>query len=335
MAWRHEEIALFLSDVVTAVRGINDQFPLFIKTLPTDYSGTGGTSFNFDAGANQAPTAMEQSVSTTPDTALNIALQASDPDHDPLTWTVTRQPANGVLSGHAPNLTYTPNPGYTGADAFRFLVHDGTVNSHDATVAVTVAPASEGAIQVDGNLAEWPASASLATDPDDMSGTTNGVDVLEILLANDSTNVYAAYRNDGPVVLNWGYALYLDTDQQFSTGFQFWEIGAEYVVEGSALYRYIGKGEDWTWEFVGTLTTAQSGSVLEYAFPRAWIGDPAAMNVIFHGNNAANIGGSGIDLVPNGANGSGGPQFLQYIMANTHDLAGDGLGRLSPASICR
>ena len=364
IAWQLNEIALFLSDVVTAVREVNGQFPLFIKTLPTNYSGTGASSFTYDTGANQAPTAAAQSVPTTQDTVPNIALQASDPDHNSPAWTMTLQPTNGVLSGHAPNLTYTPNPGYPGADSFRSLVKDGTVHSNEATVAVTVVPASGEVIQVDGNLAEWPAGASLATDPDDISGANNGVDLLEILLANDSTNVYVAYCNDGSIVLNWGYALYLDTDQQFSTGFQFWEIGAEYVVEGSSLYRYIGKGVDWTWEFVGSPTMARSGDVLEYAFPRAWIGDPAAMNVIFHGNNAANAGGSGIDLVPSGANGSGGPRFLQYLMDHTHDLSGsgrgrpeddqvksvspvptctvaphfaarDGLGRLSPASTCR
>ena len=326
-AWQRNEIALFLSDVVAAVREVHGQFPLFIKTLPaTNDSGTGATSFTYDTGVHPAPTAAAQSASTMQDTALNNALQASDPDNHSLAWTVTLQLTIGVQSGHAPNRTDAPNPGYTGADSFPCLVKDGTVNSNEATIAVTVIAASGEAIQVDGNLAEWPAGASLATDPDDISGANNVVDLFEILLANDSTNVYAAYRNDGPVVLNWGYALYLDTDQQFSTGFQFWEIGAEYVVEGSSLYHYIGKGVDWTWEFVGSLTTAQSSGVLEYAFPKAWIGDPAAMNVIFYGNNAAHAGGSGVDLVPNGANGSGGPQFLQYIMGNTHDLAGSGAG---------
>ena len=62
-------------------------------------------------------------------------------DGNPLTFSVATQPAHGTLSGTAPNLTYTPAAGYSGADSFTFVANDGTVNSAPATVNITVNPA--------------------------------------------------------------------------------------------------------------------------------------------------------------------------------------------------
>jgi glucose/arabinose dehydrogenase/regulation of enolase protein 1 (concanavalin A-like superfamily) len=87
---------------------------------------------------NAAPTANSQTVTTAKDTAANIKLTGSDPNGDPLTYGVTSQPTNGTLSGTAPNLTYTPNPGFTGSDSFNFKVNDGTSDSATATVSITV-----------------------------------------------------------------------------------------------------------------------------------------------------------------------------------------------------
>jgi len=39
ITWRHEEIARFLSDVTTAARSQDPEFPIFAETLPTDYNG--------------------------------------------------------------------------------------------------------------------------------------------------------------------------------------------------------------------------------------------------------------------------------------------------------
>jgi VCBS repeat-containing protein len=88
--------------------------------------------------ANRPPAAHEQSVTTNRDVAVAITLTGSDADGDPLTFSVTSAPSSGTLSGTAPNLTYTPSPGFTGNDSFTFVVNDGTVNSAAATVSITV-----------------------------------------------------------------------------------------------------------------------------------------------------------------------------------------------------
>jgi hypothetical protein len=67
-----------------------------------------------------------------------ITLTGSDADGDPLTFAIVTGPANGVLSGTAPNVTYTPAANYSGSDSFTFKVNDGTVDSTVATVSITV-----------------------------------------------------------------------------------------------------------------------------------------------------------------------------------------------------
>jgi hypothetical protein len=90
------------------------------------------------AGANNPPTANPQSVGTSEDTAKAITLSGSDPDGDPLTFHVTNNPAHGVLTGAAPNLTYTPNANYFGGDSFEFVANDGVVDSNPASVSITI-----------------------------------------------------------------------------------------------------------------------------------------------------------------------------------------------------
>ena len=84
------------------------------------------------------PVAFSQTVTTDQDTPVDITLTATSPQGFPLTYTVLTVPTHGTLSGSAPNLTYTPNTSYIGADAFTFRVNDGTTNSNTATVSITV-----------------------------------------------------------------------------------------------------------------------------------------------------------------------------------------------------
>ena len=95
------------------------------------------------APINQPPTANNQSVSTNEDTSAIVTLSASDPDGNPLTYTVLSTPAHGTLSGVAPSLIYQPAGNYSGADSFTFRVNDGQVNSNVATVSITVAPQND------------------------------------------------------------------------------------------------------------------------------------------------------------------------------------------------
>ena len=73
---------------------------------------------------NDAPLANAQSVQVDAGDSLAITLSGSDIDGDPLSYSVSSGPSNGNLSGTAPNLTYTPNGGFSGSDSFGFVAND-------------------------------------------------------------------------------------------------------------------------------------------------------------------------------------------------------------------
>lgn len=87
---------------------------------------------------NQLPVASNQNVSTDEDAALPILLQATDGNADALTFSVVSVPANGLLSGSAPNLIYTPTSNFNGADGFTFLANDGFGDGNIASVSIGV-----------------------------------------------------------------------------------------------------------------------------------------------------------------------------------------------------
>ncbi len=87
---------------------------------------------------NRAPIAVEIPVITTQDTAIAFRLRGFDPDGDALTYSVESQPSNGTLSGIAPALVYTPNPGFSGFDSFTFKVNDGLADSDVIEIFIVI-----------------------------------------------------------------------------------------------------------------------------------------------------------------------------------------------------
>lgn len=87
---------------------------------------------------SDAPVALSQNVGVAINVAKAITLVGTDGDNNPLTYTILSQPANGTLTGTAPNVTYTPTTNYSGTASFTFKVNDGTSDSGVATVTLTV-----------------------------------------------------------------------------------------------------------------------------------------------------------------------------------------------------
>jgi hypothetical protein len=100
-------------------------------------------SVQLNQASNHAPIANNVSVTTNEDTAKAFALDAHDPDGNPLTYTIVDNPAHGQLSGTGPNLTYTPDPNYNGPDSFIYKANDGISDSNLATVSFTVNPVND------------------------------------------------------------------------------------------------------------------------------------------------------------------------------------------------
>jgi hypothetical protein len=69
---------------------------------------------------------------------VDITLTGSDEDGDELSFDLLSGPAEGALSGTAPDLTYTPGQGFIGADSFTFRVFDGEAYSEPAVVSIII-----------------------------------------------------------------------------------------------------------------------------------------------------------------------------------------------------
>jgi len=96
---------------------------------------------------NDAPIANAQSLSVDEDSALAITLTGSDVESDGLTYSITADPAHGTLSGTVPNLTYTPDANFYGADGFTFKVSDGFLEAQ-AQIHITVNPVNDAPVAV-------------------------------------------------------------------------------------------------------------------------------------------------------------------------------------------
>jgi len=142
-------------DVVTqpAHGTLTGTAPDLTYTPAADYHGADGFTFKAnDGGAdsnvatvsitvtpvNDAPVAQAQSVTVGEGASVPVTLAGTDADGDAMTYAIVMAPAHGTLSGTGAEFTYTAAVGYAGADAFTFVANDGTVDSAEATVSITV-----------------------------------------------------------------------------------------------------------------------------------------------------------------------------------------------------
>ena len=109
------------------------------------------------------PVAFSQAVTVGYGTPASITLTAESPGGFPLSYSVVSGPAQGTLSGTAPNLTYTANAGYAGSDAFTFKANDGTGDSNVATVSLTVRGPNHAPVASDMSVTAAAGSATPVT----------------------------------------------------------------------------------------------------------------------------------------------------------------------------
>ncbi len=209
---------------------------------------------------NDPPVANPQSVTTLANSAVAITLTGSDVDGGALSYAVTISPGHGALSGAAPNLIYTPAAGFTGPDSFSFVVNDGTVNSAEATVSITVNPTGP-------NL--YLSSAG--------SGTAGSVSFADedVLIRNQGTGAWSLYFDGSDVGLTNqdvdAFEMLADGSLLFSFDGDFTLSGFA-AVDDSDILKFVptSTGSNtagaWSWYFdgsdVGLSTTAEDVDAL-------------------------------------------------------------------------
>ena len=127
--------------------------PNLTYTPTVNYNGTDSFTFIVNDGqvnsepanidievtpVNDAPVANTQSVTTRQSLPVMVTLSGSDVDGDNLTYRVIISPNHGTLSGTAPYLVYTAEPGYAGVDSFSFVANDGAMDSVAVEVNITI-----------------------------------------------------------------------------------------------------------------------------------------------------------------------------------------------------
>lgn len=119
----------------------NDSFSYFVS------DGKGGTAagsltitVNGPGGPNQAPTAANDSATTTANNAVTIDVLANDADldGDALTISIDGPPSHGTATVNSGKVVYTPQADFTGTDSLTYVIVDGKGGTATATVTITV-----------------------------------------------------------------------------------------------------------------------------------------------------------------------------------------------------
>lgn len=160
---------------------------------------------------NTPPQAVDDSVITDEDTAVDIDVLANDTDADgnPLTPSIAETPSNGsatINDNGTPTdptddtITYTPNVNFTGNDSFTYTVSDGT-DTTNGTVDITVNPINDLPVATDDTAEtnqDQPLtilSSQLLENDSDVDG-----DSLTITEVDNSTNGSVELDTDGNVL---------------------------------------------------------------------------------------------------------------------------------------
>jgi hypothetical protein len=136
---------------------------------------------NFEGEVNnfyKPPVANDMNLSTDEDTAINITLDASDPEGESLTFT-TVEVNNATVTINGNTATYSPNPNFNGTDTFSYLANDGSFNSNTATVTVTVGAVDDEPTTNDINTStDEDVSIVMSLTADEFDGETYSFNII-------------------------------------------------------------------------------------------------------------------------------------------------------------
>lgn len=146
-----------------------------------------------------APNARADARGTPLDTPVTLdpRLNDDDPDGDPLTVVGVTQPSHGrAVNNGDGTVTYTPDDGYLGLDAFTYTIDDGTGRQASATITITVGP-NRNPVAVD-DVATVEEDGEVVIPVLDNDRDPDG-DALTVVSASDPAHGTAVVTGDGAI----------------------------------------------------------------------------------------------------------------------------------------
>ena len=194
------------------------------------------------------------------------------------------------------------------------------INNHNVVVgysneepskAVAFMPTNQSQIFIDGSYDDW-ADHSAYTDVIDDGVTVNWD---KVWTDEGNGRLSFSYSNVGEIDESQLYLwnIYLDTDSQSTTGYNFELLGADYLLQGKSLYQYTGTGQDWSWNYLKEVDYVVSGERAEFSIEKSILGlasDASNYRTLFYGTDPD---GNNLDYLLIDVNGGGGSVVMEEI----------------------
>jgi len=192
-------------------------------------------SFSITKAVNSPPVANNQAINVIKNTATPITLTATDPNNNPLTYSIVAQPTHGSVSPTTPggpSRTYTPANNYLGPDSFTFKANDGTVDSNTATISINVIEQPQGSYNYAPSFVAT--GSSFNDTPDSASLRLNQFTVAAWFKTSTNFASDAFIVNKGGVGSdssgqNLNYGIWMNSAEQVKAGFETSSGADQYV----------------------------------------------------------------------------------------------------------
>jgi hypothetical protein len=260
-----------LSSVVrVAYLDLNTSYVLISK-LPSSggyapYTLGGGSGVTIPS----APSAMTASAVSSSQINLTWADNSSNETGFRIERSTGTSTTYAEITTVGAGVTSYSNTGLAASTQYNYRVRSYNSAGNSAYTAVASATTQSGGgsttITVNGDLADWSAIAAVTT--------ATGQAAQSMKLYDNLTKVYFGISGSG---LGTNYQIFIDTDNNASTGFQdtrFTSSGANYMIENGSLFQSTSTGWAWTPIAAGTsgIVASKNASVTELSVNKSALG---------------------------------------------------------------